>query len=56
MSQKRFEVVYDQGKLENIKVIVDTETGVQYLFLSNGMSGGLTVLMDENGKPAVAKK
>lgn len=32
-------------------VVTDTETGVQYLFVAYGYGGGMTVLVDENGKP-----
>ena len=35
-------------------VVTDTETGVSYLFVSYGLgSGGLTVLVDADGKPIV---
>jgi len=34
-------------------VVTDTETGVQYLFVEYGYGGGMTVLVDENGKPLV---
>lgn len=35
-------------------IVTDTETGVQYLYVSNGYGGGLTVLVDETGKPIVS--
>ena len=34
-------------------VLVDKETGVNYLFAASGYSGGLTVLVDAEGKPVV---
>ncbi len=34
-----------------VKVIWDTETGVQYLQTQSGYAGGLTVLMGGDGKP-----
>lgn len=34
-----------------IKIITDTETGVQYLFVKSGYGAGLTILVDENGEP-----
>ena len=34
-------------------VIVDKETGVNYLFVSKGYAGGLTPLLDRDGKPIV---
>lgn len=36
-------------------VLVDRFTGVNYLFVYKGDCGGLTVLVDENGKPLVTK-
>lgn len=37
-------------------VITDTDTGVQYLFAKGNVgNGGLTVLVDEDGKPMTAK-
>lgn len=50
-SNKRFEVVYKQGTASGFKVIVDKETGVQYLFSFDGYAGGLTLLVDKDGKP-----
>ena len=52
---KRFEVVSTQGTLESYRVIVDKETGVNYLYVSNGTSGGLTALLDSEGKPIITK-
>jgi len=37
-------------------VITDTETGVQYLYFQRGHSGGLTVLVDADGKPLLKKE
>ena len=34
-------------------VLVDRETGVNYLYACSGYSGGLTVLVDAEGKPVV---
>ena len=34
-------------------VIVDKETGVNYLFVQSGYAGGLTPLLDRDGKPVV---
>lgn len=36
-------------------IVTDTETGVQYLFVSDGYDGGLTVLVDDEGRPLVKK-
>jgi hypothetical protein len=37
MGDKRFEVVSKQGAMETYKVIVDKETGVNYLFVTSGI-------------------
>ena len=50
--EKRFEKVYSQD-LGSISVFVDKETGVNYLWISGGYSGGLTPLLDRDGKPVV---
>ena len=55
-NDKRFEVASSQGTFESYRVIVDKETGVNYLYVSNGTSGGLTVLLDSEGKPIITKK
>ena len=49
---KRFEKVYSQG-LGSVEIWVDTETGVNYLYHASGYAGGLTVLLDKDGKPIV---
>ena len=54
-NSKRFEIISTQGMIESYRVIVDKETGVNYLYVTNGTSGGLTVLLDSNGKPIITK-
>ena len=49
---KRFEKVYTQG-VGSIEIWVDKETGVNYLYRQSGYSGGLTVLLDKDGKPVI---
>ena len=49
---KRFIKTYSQG-LSDIQIIVDRETGVNYLYKSEGYGGGLTPLLDSQGKPIV---
>ena len=49
----RFKKVYKQGVIEVLEVWVDTETGVNYLFKTNGYAGGLTALLDKDGKPVI---
>ena len=35
------------------EIWVDTETGVNYVFHKDGYAGGLTPLLDKEGKPVV---
>lgn len=39
--------------MEQYKVLVDKATGVNYLQITNDFEGGLTVLLDKDGKPIV---
>ncbi len=50
--EKRFEKIYTQD-LGSTEIWVDKETGVNYLYHSGGYSGGLTPLLDKDGKPIV---
>ena len=50
---ERFEIIYTQGKLSSMQIWVDKETGVNYLFCQSGYAGGLTVLLDKDGKPVI---
>mgnify|MGYP007003830021 CR=1 FL=1 len=55
MGKERFEKVYSQGTLNAMEIWVDKETGVNYLLGSHGKQTGtgLTVLVDQDGKPVV---
>ncbi len=58
MVEKRFKQVYYQKSFlgnERIAVIKDTVTGVHYLKNGYGDKGGLTPLLDENGKVIIEK-
>jgi len=37
------------------EIWVDMQTGVNYLYHHSGYSGGLTPLLDQNGKPVITK-
>ena len=50
----RFEKVYSQSALSTIEIWVDRETGVNYIFRQSGNAGGLTPLLDREGKPVVS--
>ncbi|MGO3791925.1 MAG: DUF6440 family protein [Enterococcus gilvus] len=53
MAKDRFVKVYSQGKLDELTIFVDRETGVNYLFNKVGYAGGLTPLLDQEGKPII---
>ncbi len=50
----RFERVYSQGMVNSTEIWVDKETGVNYLYHTCGNSGGLTPLLDREGKPVIS--
>ncbi|MGR3762928.1 DUF6440 family protein [Rossellomorea sp. NS-SX7] len=54
-SKNRFDVVHKEkiGVLSGCKVLVDKETGVQYLFSWYGEGAGITPLLDKEGKPII---
>ena len=51
MAKDRFVEVYNQGIVNVTRIIVDTETGVNYLMASHNKANGtgLTILVDQNG-------
>ena len=51
---ERFEKVYSQGAVNQTEIWVDKETGVNYLFHASGYAGGLTSLLDREGKPVIS--
>lgn len=53
-SEDRFEVVHKEGTFSGCKIIVDKATGVHYLFSWDGYAGGITPLLDKEGKPVVS--
>ena len=56
--EKRFEVVFKDGsqlKDDGFRqILVDTETGVNYLVWKSGYAGGITPLLDSEGKVVVS--
>ncbi len=52
--EDRFERIYSQGMVSVVEIWVDKETGVNYLFHSEGYGGGLTPLLDREGKPVIS--
>ena len=51
---ERFVKIYSQGKITVSEIWVDTLTGVNYVYHAAGYSGGLTVLLDREGKPVIS--
>ena len=49
----RFEKISGQGRLTVTEIWRGRETGVLYLFHKDGYAGGLTPLLDKDGKPIV---
>ena len=47
------EYIYDNVNDINTVILVDKETGVMYLYVNDSQRGGLTVMVDEDGKPLI---
>lgn len=54
-TDNRFIVTYKQGGFSNpgVKILVDRQTGVNYLWAECSHAGGMTVLLDRDGKPVI---
>ena len=48
--EKRFIKTYSQM---GVQILVDRQTGVNYLFVASGYAGGLTPLLNRDGTPVV---
>jgi len=57
MAKDRFDIQEKENVslMTETMVIVDKETGVNYLFVHRGYGGGLTPLLDADGKPIISK-
>lgn len=55
MDEKRFVKTYSQGNglTRQIEIWVDLKTGVNYIFTQSGYAGGMTPLLDSEGKPVI---
>ena len=51
--EKRFIKIWSDGALGSNEIWVDSKTGVNYLYHNAGYGGGLTVLLDKDGKPVI---
>ncbi|MCL2843221.1 MAG: DUF6440 family protein [Oscillospiraceae bacterium] len=54
-NEKRFEHIHKEGRETNIGLHVfrDTQTGVHYVVACIGAGGGITPLLDKDGKPVI---
>lgn len=52
-AEERFIKTYSQGLANVTEIWVDKKTGVNYMFHVCGNAGGLTPLLDRDGKPAI---
>ena len=52
---RRFKVIHREGNSLSMaaEILVDRDTGVHYLFVQNGYAGGLTMLLDGQGRPVI---
>ena len=50
--EERFVRIHSEN-MGSEQILIDKKTGVNYLFVQSGYAGGLTVLVDANGKPIV---
>ena len=51
--EERFVRIHSEN-MGSEQILVDTKTGVNYLFVQSGYAGGLTVLLDRDGKPVIS--
>lgn len=51
---ERFEKVYTQERLDLTEIWVDRKTGVDHLFHASGYAGGMTPLLDKEGRPVIS--
>ena len=52
--EERFEKIFSQGTMNVTEIWVDKETVVNYMYHAAGYSGGLTPLLDREGKPVIS--
>ena len=54
--EKRFIVTYTQSGFTSpsMQILVDKETGVNYIYAASGYSGGITPLLNRDGTPVIS--
>ena len=53
-AEDRFIRIFKQGISNVTEIWVDKETGVNYIFHLSGYAGGMTPLLDKDGKPVIS--
>ena len=54
---KRFIKIFKEGSLtESIQILLDTETGVNYLYIGAGYGMGITPLLNSEGKVVISSQ
>ena len=56
--EKRFVILDAESEVFGMSrtTLVDTQTGVMYLFVQSGTGGGLTPLLDAQGRPLLCRR
>ncbi len=56
-NKKRFAAIHKESRFSGeTMILVDKETGVNYLWHASGYAGGMTVLLNADGRPVVTPK
>ena len=55
IGSRRFEITETAGSVKGFYVVVDRETGVNYLVAKFGTGGGICPLIDKDGKPIISE-
>lgn len=53
MSKQRFEITASEGTARGIFIVIDKKTSVNYIVTKFGVSGGITPLLNSEGKPVI---
>lgn len=53
--EKRFLVTYSQSGFTSpgVQILVDKQTGVNYIYAASGYGGGITPLLNRDGTPVI---
>ncbi|MBP3916028.1 DUF6440 family protein [Clostridium sp.] len=55
IQDKRFVEVHKEGIFAGYKVLIDSTTGINYLFAWDGYAGGMTPLLDGEGRVVISR-